>query len=462
MENKSDTAPAQGKVISNGMTKVVTRIAPSPTGYLHFGLARTALFSYLFARKTGGEFILRIEDTDAARNKPEYEEDITEELAWLTLNADRRFRQSDHRARHTECLRELIKKGLAYESDEPAKDDSSKMVRVVRLRNSGEEVVFNDIIRGEIRFDTTELGDFVIARSIDDPLYHLAVVIDDEDEGLTHIIRGEDHISNTPRHILLQRALGFKTPLYAHIPLILMADKSKMSKRRHESSVKHYRELGILPEAVINYLALLGWNPGGDREFYTLDELVDIFDLSRVQKGGAVFDEVKLLSVNQHWMRTLSVDDFITRGNLEAPDAEILRKTVPLLKERAHTFAEAREMLSGELSCLFSAPALDRTRLVAKELPERPGMTKTTLESLCEAVKSLPEGVSAEAVKEAVMPFADAEEAKGKGGRGAVLWPLRYALSGADRSPDPFTLISVLGPSESLSRIHKAIAILEE
>lgn len=442
------------------MNHVVTRIAPSPTGYLHFGLARTALFSYLFARKAGGEFILRIEDTDAARNKPEYEEDITEELAWLNLNADRRFRQSDHRARHTECLRELIKSGLAYENDEPAKDDPSKTVRVVRLRNSGEEVAFNDLIRGEIRFDTTELGDFVIARSIDDPLYHLAVVIDDEDEGVTHIIRGEDHISNTPRHILLQRALGFKTPMYAHIPLILMADKSKMSKRKHESSVKHYRELGILPEAVINYLALLGWNPGGDREFYTLDELVNIFDLSRVQKGGAVFDEVKLLSVNQHWMRKLSVEDFITRGNLTAPDTEKLRNIVPILKERAHTFSEARAMLSGELSCLFSAPVLEQNQLIVKEPAERAGMTKGALEGLLAAVKTLPEEVSAEAVKEAVMPLADAEEAKGKGGRGAVLWPLRYALSGQERSPDPFTLISILGPAESMSRVQKAIAIL--
>ncbi len=443
------------------MTAIITRIAPSPTGYLHFGLARTALFSYLFARKTGGEFILRIEDTDAARNKPEYEADIFEELAWLGLNADHRFRQSEHRARHTECLRILIEKNLAYESEEPAKDDPSKTVRVVRLKNPGETVVFTDLIRGEISFDTTELGDFVIARSIDDPLYHLAVVVDDEDENVTHIIRGEDHISNTPRHILLQRALGFRTPAYAHIPLILMSDRSKMSKRKHESSVKHYREQGILPEALINYLALLGWNPGGEREFYTLPELVDIFDLSRVQKGGAVFDEVKLFSVNQHWMRTLSVDDFITRGNLVAHDAEKLRQIVPLLKERARTFSEAREMLSGELSCLFSVPTIDRSLLLSKELPDRSGLTKTALESLSEALKSLPEGVSPESAKETLMPLADAEEAKGKGGRGAVLWPLRYALSGQERSPDPFTLISILGPREAFSRVQKAIAILE-
>jgi len=443
------------------MSTVVTRIAPSPTGYLHFGLARTALYSYLFARKAGGEFILRIEDTDIARNKPEFEADIIEELVWLGLNADRRFRQSDHRARHTECLRTLIEKDLAYESEEPAKDDPSKTVRVVRLRNAGEKVTFADLIRGEISFDTTELGDFVIARAIDDPLYHLAVVVDDADEGVTHIIRGDDHISNTPRHILLQRALGFSTPAYAHIPLILMPDRSKMSKRKHESAVKYYREQGVLPEALINYLALLGWNPGGEREFYALDELVDLFDLSRVQKGGAVFDETKLLSVNQHWMRKLADDEFIAQGNLTAPDPDKLRRIVSLLKERARTFAEAQKILDSELNFLFNSPQPSREVLLAKELPERPGIALSGLKGLLEAISGLPEGVLAEAVKDTLMHLADAEEARGKGGRGAVLWPLRYALSGAERSPDPFTIISIIGPQEAASRIRKAIAILE-
>ncbi len=442
------------------MSTVVTRIAPSPTGYLHFGLARTALFSYLFARKAGGEFILRIEDTDVARNKPEYEDDITDELDWLGLNSDRRFRQSEHKARHAECLRTLIEKNLAYESEEPAKDDATKLVRVIRLRNKGEIVTFTDLIRGDISFDTTELGDFVIARSIDDPLYHLAVVVDDADEYVTHVIRGEDHISNTPRHILLQRALGLQTPSYAHIPLILMPDKSKMSKRKHESSVKHYREQGILPEALINYLALLGWNPGGTREFYTLTELVEVFDITRVQKGGAIFDEVKLLSVNQHWMRGLSDADFIARGSLTASDPVKLLKAVPLLKDRAQTFKEAQEMLAGELSCLFSTPSLDKALLVRKALPDRPEVTREALEGLCEALKALPEGLSAEAVKDTLMPLADAEEARGKGGRGAVLWPLRYALSGQEKSPDPFTLIHILGTKESISRIESALAIL--
>ncbi|MDR3571332.1 MAG: glutamate--tRNA ligase family protein, partial [Candidatus Pacebacteria bacterium] len=192
--------------------KIVTRIAPSPTGYLHFGLARTALFSYLYARKHNGEFVLRVEDTDAARNKPEYEADILEQLQWLDLDYDRSYRQSEHVERHRELLHELVEKDLAYISKEPAKDDETKTVEVVRLRNKGERVTFTDMIRGEISFDTAELKDFVIARSIDDPLYHFAVVVDDHDEDVTHVIRGDDHISNTPRQILILRALGFEIP----------------------------------------------------------------------------------------------------------------------------------------------------------------------------------------------------------------------------------------------------------
>lgn len=440
---------------------VVTRIAPSPTGFLHFGLARTALFSYLYARKTGGTFILRIEDTDLARNKQEYEADIFDELTWLGLHEDQRYRQSEHQARHTECLKLLVDKDLAYVSEEPSKDDPSKTVRVVRLRNPGEEVVFTDLIRGEIHFDTTELGDFVIARAIDDPLYHLAVVVDDADEGVTHIIRGEEHISNTPRHILLQRALGFPTPAYAHIPLILMSDRSKMSKRLHQSSVKHYRELGVLPEALINYLALLGWNPGTGQEYFTLDELVGLFDLARVQKGGAVFDEIKLFSVNQHWLRTRSPEDFVREAQLEASSSSNLLKVAPLIQERARTFSEAREMLAHEFNFFFVAPTPDKDLLRAKEPADR-SVAVSALHALIPIIESLPaDALTSESVKLALMPFAEGEEAKGKGGRGAVLWPLRYALSGLERSADPFTIISILGVAESVQRVQTALAILE-
>ncbi len=444
------------------MSKIVTRIPPSPTGHLHIGTARTALFNYLFARHNGGSVVFRSEDTDRTRSKKEFEDEIIADLSWLGLSWDSFSRQSERTDRYRELLEKVVQEGKAYVSTEPKKDDPSVSIEVVRLRNPGTSVVFTDLVRGEITFDTAELGDFVIARSMTDALYHFAVVVDDMDAEVSHIIRGEDHISNTPRQILIQEALGAERPAYVHLPLILDEKRAKLSKRHGATSVMEYRDEGILPEALVNFFALLGWNPGDDREDFSLSQLVEVFSLDGIQKSGAVWNREKLLSVNQRWMRKLSDDAFITRGDLVANNQERLRKAVPLLRERARTFAEAREMLSGELSCLFTEPAVDRVRLLAKEPPERPGMTILALESLCEPLKALPEDVSPEMVKEALMPFADAEELKGKGGRGAVLWPLRFALSGQERSPDPFTLISILGSFKTISRIRKAIAILRK
>jgi len=444
------------------MSKVVTRFAPSPTGFLHAGNYRTAVFAYLFAKQHAGTFLVRIEDTDRARSKPEYEQNIMETLAWLDVRSDTEIaRSSDRVERHKEILAKLIESGAAYVSHEAKKDDSNQMVDVVRFRNSGTTVSFHDEIRGDITFDTTEHEDFVIARAVDDPLFHLAVIVDDGDAGVTHVIRGEDHISNTPRQILLQQALGYAVPVYAHLPLILGSDRSKLSKRKGAKALTEYRDQGVLAEAMLDYLASLGWHPGDDREYLTREELIRMFDLSRVQKGGAIFDETKLFSINQHWMRALSDEAFVARGELVAADESKLREAVPLLKDRAHTFSEVREMLAGELACLFAAPEIEREVLVRKEPADRPGLTKSALQGLLEPLRRLPGDVSAEVVKDTLMPLADAEEAKGKGGRGGVLWPLRYALSGQERSPDPFTLISILGAPESTARIEKAIAILE-
>ncbi|MDD2657345.1 MAG: glutamate--tRNA ligase family protein [Candidatus Pacebacteria bacterium] len=454
------------------MTSVVTRIPPSPTGRFHIGTARTALFNYLFARHAGGTIVFRSEDTDRTRSAKEHEDEIVAGLAWLGISWDSFSRQSEHTERYRELLEKIVGEGKAYISKEPGKEDPSTTVEVVRLRNPGTDITFTDLIRGDITFNTAELGDFVIARSMNDALYHFAVVADDMDSGVTHVIRGEDHISNTPRQILIQQALGAPRPAYAHLPLILDEKRAKLSKRSGTAtSVVDYQDEGILPEALVNYLALLGWNPGDNREYFSLEELVEAFTLEKVQKSGAAWSREKLLSVNQHWMRALSDSDFLAHvrdivspssndGLTMSINSETLKKAVPMLKERAHTFSEAREMLSGELSCLFSVPEIDPSQLVKKELPDTPDMTKTALESLLEALKALPEGLSPEAVKEALMPLADAAEAKGKGGRGALLWPLRYALSGADRSPDPFTLVSILGVAESVSRVQKAIAIL--
>ena len=271
--------------------QVIVRMAPSPTGKFHVGSARTALYNFLFARKNDGKFILRIEDTDKERSKKEFEDDILEGLEWLGLKYDELYRQSERGEGYKSYVEKMLSQDLVYESDD----------KVIRFRNPNKKIKFNDLVRGEIEFDTTELKDFVIARSVDEPLYHLAVVIDDFESGITHVIRGEDHISNTPRQILIQEAIGAPRPLYAHLPLILAQDRSKLSKRKHGESVSldYYREKGISPAAVINYLALLGWNPGTEQEIFTLEELIKVFDLSRVHKGGAIFDEKKLAWVNR-------------------------------------------------------------------------------------------------------------------------------------------------------------------
>lgn len=452
------------------MSQVVTRIPPSPTGRLHIGTARTALFNYLFARRHGGLIAFRSEDTDRARSKKEYEDEIMEGLAWLGISWDSFSRQSERAGRYRELLESIVRAGRAYVSAEPSKGDPSTTVEVVRLCNPGATVTFTDLVRGDITFDTAELGDFVIARSMNDALYHFAVVADDMDAKVSHVIRGEDHISNTPRQILIQEALGAARPAYAHLPLILDEKRAKLSKRSGTAtSVADYRAEGFLPEALVNYLALLGWNPGGDREDFSLAELIEMFSLEGVQKSGAAWSREKLSSVNQRWMRKLSDDDFITRLELGHPASDIVRRATPLLKERARTFSEAREMLSGELACLFAEPAINHGQLTAKEPVDRPGMTRAALESLLAPIGVIPGGASPETIKAALMPLADAEEGRGlpagkagKGGRGTVLWPLRYALSGQERSPDPFTLIAILGSGEAVSRVRKAIAILKE
>lgn len=442
------------------MSTVVTRFAPSPTGLLHAGNYRTAVFAYLYAKHAGGKFIVRIEDTDTARSKPEYEANIFDALTWLGFPADATYKQSEHRGRHRELLEKLVALDKAYVSKEIPQAPGDRE-EVIRFRNPGGTITFTDIIHGEITTDVTDLKDFIIARSFDEPVFHFAVVVDDHDEKVTHAVRGGDHISNTARQILIRRALGFTEPRYAHLPLIVDSTHKKLSKRTGAKPLTEYRDEGILPEAMLNYLAFLGWNPGDEREYMSREELLGAFDLARVQKGSAVFDEVKLRSVNQYWMRKLSDEQFLDHvGRTTSYNSAILKKAVPLLKDRTKTFAEAKAMLSGELSCLFTEPTLDALKLKAKEPADRPGMTIEALKTLLEAVQALPEGVSAEAVKDGIMPLADAEELKGKGGRGAVLWPLRYALSGLERSPDPFTLISIVGPKEAISRIENAIGIL--
>lgn len=442
-------------------TNIRVRIAPSPTGYFHIGTGRTALFNFLFARKNSGVFVLRLEDTDKARGKKEYEQDIYDSFEWLGLTFDEKYVQSEHIERHKELLKQLIDSDKAYISKEPAKDDASRTVEVVRLRNPGRSITFNDVIRGDITFDTTELKDFVIARAIDDPLYHFAVVADDGDAKITHIIRGEDHISNTPRQILIQEALGFPRPVYAHLPLILAPDRSKMSKRKHQTSIKDFREKGFLPEAMLNFMGLLGWSPKDERELFSLEELVQAFTLEDIHKSGAVFNEEKLRWFNKEYLQKMSDTDFAVQALTKLKGAITSRvswnegmgeKLIPIMKERIAMWGDVAALAeAGEFDYYFQRPELDAARI-----PEKKSSAAETIEHLAYAEKNLADlsEFEAEKIKEALWNYATEK------GRGAVLWPLRYSLSGKDKSPDPFALASILGKEETLERIRAACELL--
>ena len=285
--------------------KIITRFAPSPTGFLHLGAYRTAIFAYLHAKKHGGKFIVRIEDTDKERSKKEYEENIMESLHWMNLEHDEFYRQSENVETHKKYLEKMIENGNAYVSKEEAKDGSGVIKEIVRFKNPNIDVTFNDLIKGEVTMNTKDLGDFVLAKNLNEPLFHLAVVVDDFEEGVTHVIRGEDHVSNTPRQILIQRAIDAPTPIYAHLPLVLGPDKLKLSKRRGALPITEYQKQGFLPEAILNGIAFVGWNPGTEKEIFTHDELVEAFDLERVQKSPAVFNETKLEWFNKEHMNKL-------------------------------------------------------------------------------------------------------------------------------------------------------------
>lgn len=439
---------------------IVTRFAPSPTGVLHVGGVRTALFNYLFARKHGGKFILRIEDTDKERSKKEYEDNILDGLKWLGISYDEIYHQSERADIHKKYLQKMIEKGSAYEAEE-SKDGTGK---IIRFKNPNTKVTFHDAVRGDIEFDTTELGDFVIAKNLDTPLFHLAVVVDDFEMGITHIIRGEDHISNTPRQILIQRAIGAPEPQYAHIPLILASDRSKLSKRHGAVSVTEFRENGYLPEAVVNFLALIGWNPGDDREIFSMEELIKEFSLEKIQKAGAVFNIEKLDWINKEYIKKMDNKEIMkileesmpeSVRNIEGITCDKFEKILPVVLERINVFSDIEKMAEeGELQYFFAKPKYEKEKLFWKDEKD----ADKTIERLEEIINILQEvsseNFTAEKIKEAIWDYATEE------GRGSVLWPMRFALSGRDKSPDPFTLSEVFGKEETIDRLRDAIAKL--
>ena len=447
---------------------VITRFAPSPTGYLHAGNYRTALFAYIFSHQNKGSFILRIEDTDKERSKKEYEDNIIDSLNWLGLKYDKMERQSDRADVHATYIQKLIDTGYAYISNEVERreaageviDPTKKAGRdtVIRFKNPNKKVIFDDLIRGHIEFDTTELGDFVIARSLNEPVFHLAVVIDDAEEGITHIIRGEDHISNTPRHILLYEALGFTVPRYAHIPLLLSTDRSKLSKRKGALPITEYRQRGYLPEAVINYLALLGWHPSDDREILTLEDIIKDFSLERVQKSGAIFDEEKLLWFNREYIAKLNDEQFSTQAQTFIPEwlhthSDQFKKLIPLFREKISTFGDIPKLfdIGGELAFINIISEYDPKTLLWKKNPD-PMIAKKHLEETSAILNGKVESeFTPDSIKQALWSYAETN------GKGDVLWPLRVALTGQERSPDPFTSAALIGKEESLRRITAAL-----
>ena len=404
--------------------EIRTRLAPSPTGFFHIGNARAGIFNYLFTKKNNGKFILRIEDTDEARSKKEYEEDAKEALAWLGIEWDEFSRQSDRKAIYEGYIKKLLGNGSAYVIKE-------EMLEVIRLKNPGKVVSFKDNIRGEISVDTADLGDFVIAKDEKSPLYHLAVVIDDAEMKISHVIRGEDHISNTPRQILIQEALGFTRPEYAHLPLILDKDRSKLSKRAGGEALSDYKKMGYPPEAMFNFLALLGWHPKDDREILKKEELINEFSIERVQKGGAVLDTEQLDWISREYIKKMTDGEYMKYAK-----AYVNEKWAPLFRDRISKFTD----LEAEAKFLTTLEEYDPSLLVWKNSTKED--TQRHLKKLCEIISSDGD----------IMAYGEAE------GKGNVLWPLRVALSGMKNSPGPLEILEALGKQEALKRIQYAIS----
>jgi len=442
--------------------KIIARFPPSPTGWFHIGNARTALFNYFFVKKNKGTLLFRLEDTDRERSKKEYADDIIEGLTWLgiDIDLDHPYKQSEHSATYKKYLERIIAEGKAYVSKEEAKEEGQR-TEVIRLKNPGKKITFTDMIRGDVTVDTAELGDFVIAKSLDEPIYHFAVVVDDFEMGVNHVIRGEDGIYNTPRQILIQEAIGAPRPVYAHMPFLLNTDRSKLSKRDQGElvSLKYYREHGYLPEAMVNFLAFCGWNPGGTDEIMSMDEIIEKFDIMKVQKAGAIFNKEKLLWYNKEYLKKLPLEKIIAEMTKRFPkeyqDKKMIEKIAPIVLDRISVFSDIGQMVAdGEVAYFFAAPKVPKEMLVWK----KGGTEKEAKENLSHVAgmfgKLSDADFQADKLKDALMPFAEEK------GRGNVLWPLRVALSGREKSPDPFTLLAILGKAESEKRLKTALDIL--
>uniref|UniRef100_A0A832EA78 Glutamate--tRNA ligase n=1 Tax=Desulfacinum infernum TaxID=35837 RepID=A0A832EA78_9BACT len=465
------------------MEAVITRFAPSPTGYLHIGGARTALFNWLFARRHRGVFILRIEDTDLERSTEESIQAILDAMEWLGMDWDRGpFYQTQRLALYREYVQKLLDSGHAYwcacsaEEVEHRRQEALKAGRkpkydgrcrdkglgpgagrVVRFRcPQAGTTVLNDLIKGPIEFDNAELDDLVLLRSDGMPTYNFAVVVDDVSMGITHVIRGDDHVNNTPRQILLYHALGAPLPRFAHVPMILGQDRTRLSKRHGATSVMAYKDMGFLPEALVNYLVRLGWSYG-DQEIFSREELIEKFDLDRVGSSAAVFDMEKLLWLNAHYIRekpTAALRDlvkpFLRALNLPEKDEDFLQKAVATVQPRSRTLKEMAEALrfymvdevsyDEQAARKFLTPdMLQAFRLLMERLEASDGFTEHGLEKI----------------------FRDTAEELGVK-LGKIAQPVRVALTGVTASPGLFEIIDILGKDVVLRRLQKACTFIQQ
>ena len=411
------------------------RFAPSPTGALHIGGARTALYNWLLARRSGGAFVLRIEDTDRERSTPENVAQIHDALEWLELTVDEGpHSQSERRPRHEEEIARLVGEGHAY-YDEGA----------VRLRVPDEgQTVVNDVIRGEIVFEHQAIDDFVIARSDGSPLYNLAVAVDDRDMAITHVVRGADHLSNTPRQLMILKALGAEPPVYAHLPLLHGPDGKKLSKRHGAASVQELRDAGYLPEAVRNYIALLGWGFDESTTFFTTEELIENFGLERVSKSPAVFDEQKLRWMNGRYQRELPAEELHAR--LERfHGRQIPKDAVAIAQEKMQTLAEFWPLAG------FLVEPQPTDEKAWKKV-----MGDGAADRLARARQAIAETepFDAEQLEQRLTPLVEELGVKAR----ELYQPIRVAISGSTISPGIFESVAVLGKEEALARIDRALA----
>lgn len=461
-----------------------TRFAPSPTGYLHIGGARTALYSWLHARKHGGRFVLRIEDTDRERSTTESVNAILEGMTWLGLEYDEGpFYQTDRFARYNEVIQQLMDKGLAYRcyctreeldamreaamkrKEKPRYDARCRrrngarkgVEPVIRFKNPTDGVVVvEDLIKGKVAFQNTELDDLIIARSDGMPTYNLTVVVDDWDMGITHVIRGDDHLNNTPRQINLLKALGAELPIYAHVPMILGEDGKRLSKRHGAVSVMQYREEGYLPEALLNYLVRLGWS-SGDQEIFSLDEMIELFDVGDVNGAASTFNPEKLLWLNQQYIMAAEPEKIahhlgihLGRLGIDPCDGPDIMGVVMAQKERAQTLvemAQISEFIYRDFDEFDETAAKKHLRPVAQE----------PLEKMREALMVV-EDWQPEVLHQVVKDVSEALVMK----MGKVAQPLRVAVVGRAASPGIDVTLHLVGKDACLRRIDKALAFIRQ